>query len=320
MLKAVIPQKVTSRLLFVFSFAAIIITLAGIFIYRVLEDKTRHEVYGELSTLAQFKIREVINWRQERINDANFIFKNAEFKRLVSEFFSKPSNLKAKERVAQYIRSLKENHEYIDIILVDLSGKKYPLFSNSAEQIQGVNEEYFTKAIKEKKVLLTDLNRDSSVSGTRIHLSSIIPIFSSKNNSLICAVEIIIDPTKLLFPIIKMISDRHKTCEFFLVRRDKDSVLFLNDLRYIKNSALNFRQPLTKKDLPAAMAVLGKTGIFEGRDYRGIPVIADLRKISDSPWFLISKIDKDELYSPLQFQSAIITVFVIILILLCGIG
>ena len=38
-------------------------------------------------------------------------------------------------------------------------------------------------------------------------------------------------------------------------------------------------------------AVLGKKGIVAGRDFRGKPVLADVREVPDSPWFVVARVD-----------------------------
>ena len=47
-------------------------------------------------------------------------------------------------------------------------------------------------------------------------------------------------------------------------------------------------------------AALGREGIVEGVDYRGVPVIADVRRVPDSPWFLVARMDTSEVYAPLR--------------------
>ena len=47
--------------------------------------------------------------------------------------------------------------------------------------------------------------------------------------------------------------------------------------RHQTDTALSLRIPLAQSDLPAAQAVLGRQGSFQGRDYRGIEVLANLR-------------------------------------------
>ena len=47
-------------------------------------------------------------------------------------------------------------------------------------------------------------------------------------------------------------------------------------------------------------AVLGQEGIVEGVDYRGVPVIAAVRAVPDSPWFLVARMDASEVYAPVR--------------------
>jgi len=49
---------------------------------------------------------------------------------------------------------------------------------------------------------------------------------------------------------------------------------YLNELRFHKGSGINIKLPLTRKDVPAVRAVLGNIGVFQGKDYRGINVVA----------------------------------------------
>lgn len=317
MLKVVVPGRISVILLSVFSLAAAIIIIAGMLVYRGLERKTMLSAYSELSALSQAKIREVTNWRKERLNDATFIMGSMQFKNLASRFLSDTADIKSRNSLTDFIRPLKNNHEYTDVILIDTAGKEYPLFSKVENKLLDRDRDFFLQAIKERKALLSDINRHDS--DKIIHMSSFTPLFLSDKSNVFGVVEIKMDPSKILFPAIQMSSGSSESAETFLVRREGNYVLFLNNLKYRSNSALSYKQPLTNVTLPAAKAVLGKEGIFEGRDYRGVPVLADLRRIADSPWYIVSKIDKDELYSPLKLESVAVTGFVVVLVLLCGI-
>ncbi|HVN71852.1 MAG TPA: ATP-binding protein [Desulfomonilia bacterium] len=127
-----------------------------------------------------------------------------------------------------------------------------------------------------------------------------------------------IDPTAFLFPLIQSWPTPSHTAETLLVRREGNDVLFLNELRHIKKTVLRLRLPLYRHDLPAARAVLGYEGAMEGDDYRGKAVLAYLDKIPDSPWFMVSKVDQDEIYAPIQKVALSITVIVILMILGSG--
>ena len=54
------------------------------------------------------------------------------------------------------------------------------------------------------------------------------------------------------------------------------------------------------------MAVLGKEGVVEGKDYRGVETLAALKHIPDSPWYMVAKIDTSEALSAWHFRAGII--------------
>ena len=66
-------------------------------------------------------------------------------------------------------------------------------------------------------------------------------------------------------------------------------------------------------------AVQGVEGVMEEVDYRGVEVLAAVRPIPGSPWYLIAKVDQDEIYAPIREHAVQVFVFVAVLILL-GVG
>jgi PAS domain S-box-containing protein len=76
--------------------------------------------------------------------------------------------------------------------------------------------------------------------------------------------------------------------------------------------------PISNEKLPAAMAVRGIDGIVEGMDYRGVSVLAVIRRIPGSPWFMVSKVDQEEVFAPLRLEAWLIGGMIIILILASG--
>jgi two-component system, sensor histidine kinase and response regulator len=84
---------------------------------------------------------------------------------------------------------------------------------------------------------------------------------------------------------------------------------------------LNLRLPVpANPHLPAAMAAQGLEGIVEGEDYRGVPVLAVVRGITGTPWFMVAKVDQDELYAPLRRQAWTTGLLSTLLVLLASLG
>jgi PAS domain S-box-containing protein len=81
------------------------------------------------------------------------------------------------------------------------------------------------------------------------------------------------------------------------VRRDGDDVLYLSELRHEAGAALTKRLPLSGTSVLAVQAVNGAVGVREGPDYRGVPSLADIRPVPGSPWRLVAKVDRDEIFA-----------------------
>ena len=152
-------------------------------------------------------------------------------------------------------------------------------------------------------------------------LSVLTPLLVIQGNEKVTVGVILmrIEPYQFLYPLIKSWPTPSLTGETELVRREGNEVVFLNELRHRKNIPLNLRFPLDSPKLVAAMIARGKKGIVEGFDYRGVPVLAAAGLIPDSPWFLVAKIDADEIYAPLKKLSREVVFFLIILIGTAGI-
>ncbi|NVN92314.1 MAG: sensor histidine kinase [Desulfuromonadales bacterium] len=175
-------------------------------------------------------------------------------------------------------------------------------------------------ASAQKKVFLSDFHFDTSSNSIDINL--VIPILSSTGNHSTCVAVLLlaIDPHTFLYPLIQSWPTPSTSGETLLVKRDGNDVLFLSNLRFRKNSALRFRKPLTQNTMPAARAALGQEGIFDGIDYRGAPVLTVIRRIPDSPWAMITKIDSSEIYAPISKRISYVAACAVMLLVSIWLG
>ena len=150
-----------------------------------------------------------------------------------------------------------------------------------------------------------------------VHMDAVGPILDADGQP-VAVLVLRSNAESLLYPLIQSWPTPSRTAETLLVRRDGEDVLFLNDLRHRPDSALSLREPLTRDDLPAAQVVLGKQGIFQGKDYRGVEVMADLRHISGSPWFMVAKVDASEILAEARYRGGIVVLFAALFIVLAA--
>jgi hypothetical protein len=159
------------------------------------------------------------------------------------------------------------------------------------------------RCFKERQIFFSDFNNDP---GEGIHLDLFVPVTRQAKPSQLLAVLVLwLDPDDYLYPLIQSWPTPSRTAETLLIRRDGDSVVYLNELRHTKGTALRLSFLLKQESLPAARAVLGTETTLEGTDYRGVPVLAVTRKVPDSPWALVAKMDQAESYAAAKEMAQI---------------
>jgi PAS domain S-box-containing protein len=171
------------------------------------------------------------------------------------------------------------------------------------------------KAASARDVVFGDFFRCPTCS--QIHLDVAAPIFGQDNDP-VAVLILRVDPEEYLYPLIQSWPVPSRSAETLLIRKDGGDVLFLNSLRHRRDAALTLRIPLLQADLPAARALDGQRGEFEGRDYRGVEVLADLRPVPGSPWFMVAKVDAEEILEEARYRGKAIFSMIVLLILMTG--
>ena len=88
--------------------------------------------------------------------------------------------------------------------------------------------------------------------------------------------------------------------------------------KHLKTKALILRKPSSDEILPAAMAFRGIKGTIDGVDYRNVRVVASMKKIPGTQWFMIAKIDRDEVFSVLNRQMRLVLTFLVLFVSTIG--
>ena len=222
----------------------------------------------------------------------------------------------SEKHLRNFLEKLSSVYQYYNISLVTTNGEILLSLKNNIK-INPTVFPFIIKSVERKEIIFTNFYRN--IDTNEIHCQIIAPIFSS-GKKVVALLVLSIDLNRFLFPLIQSWPTPSKTSETLIIRKDGDDVLFLNSLRFRKNAVLNLRIPLTNKKVPAVQAVSGYKGIWEGIDYRDHDVLSYISPIQDTPWFMISKIDKSEIYGELYIREIIIIISTLILILLITVG
>ncbi len=305
-------------LMIFFLLAAVIIT-AGFFFYRNYESHFRSEAERNLTTIVELKVNELVNWRRERLGDAQVFFRNSIFSGLVRRYIEKPEDQEAQSQIRIWLSHFQMARNYERVMLLDDAFIKKMVIPEREERIVSYVSLNSVANLRSGKVVFEDFYWNEE--NQKIYLKILVPILErGDGNGPLAILVLRIDPTTYLYPFIKRWPLPSRTAETLLIRRDGNDVLYLNELKFQKNTTLNLRIHLSSKNIPSVMAVLGREGIMEGLDYRGMPVIAVLRSIPDSPWFLEARIDPVEVFAPLAERLRLIVILISVLLLGAGTG
>lgn len=305
------------RLVIAFIAVSVGIVVAGAWIYKIQEALIKDRVRSELQTIAQLKVDRISELRTVLYNDAALLMENPFLAEGVEAYFSRQKAKNAKQILSQFV-SLQKHQHYYDILLVDVDGKLRLSLNGRIGSLHAQAMATMNDAYRDRRPLLTDLHAgpDDLVP----HLDLITPFFrqSGAGSEPIGAIILQTDARQSLYPQVEFWPTPSKTAETLLVRRDGDDVLFLNDLRFGKNAALTKRIPLTRTNVPAVAAALGREGFFQGVDYRGHPVIAVLETVPNSNWHMVAKIDTDDAMAQWHKESALILSLILLLLVIAA--
>ena len=297
----------------------ICIGLVGFFQIRHQISASRKAVESELSVVAELKNRQISHWFNDRIDDANYFFELW----WLSESFEKlqtTADPEAKNQIVSLLTSAQRHFRYGRLLLYDGNGKLLFAVPASKDWVGPTSRQYVERAFQEKRILVADLHLSKMAPGT-VDMDIFIPVLSrpmeaTGERAALGVLQFEVNPGGYLFPTILQWPTVSSTGETLLVRREGGELVYLNELRHRKDTALKLRFPIKGHlELPAAMAVSGREGVVEGTDYRGVRVLAAIRPVDGTPWFIVSKVDKDEIYASLWHQARVTALLFFVLIL-----
>ena len=296
-------QAKLPRSLLIASLALLLAIIAGgAWFYRAQTNALRHEIDARLQGIARLKVDELMLWRRERLADAQTIMDNPFAAAALAQWLDQPSPA-IQEQTKAWFQSLRQNYHYTDVLLADPAGQILLSSSGQQRSLGQAMASALKEALETGRPVLTDLHRPSDDAAPHQETVAPVRIKTGDGDKVIGAIILQSNAGGFLFPLIQNWPEPSASAETLLVRRDGGDVLFLNELRHRHDTALRLRIPLTRQDVPAVMAVSGVQGQVEGLDYRGVRVLAVLNPIPETPWFLVTKIDRAEALADWQANA-----------------
>jgi PAS domain S-box-containing protein len=294
------------------------VIITGFFYFKGQQKHILDLKISELSSISDLKTRQINQLRLARIGEAKFLIENKLLINKFLEFLKKPDNNSLRSDLIVNMRSLANNFGYRTIFLLDSHEKLRLSYPETDTIVGNYLRTRFPEIIKGRKGILTDLHKDDQVNFVNLNLVLPIIDWSARDSAVSGFISLRIDPRDLLYPLVQSWPSTSKTAESYLVRKEGNEIIYLNELRHLKNTQLNFRKPVTEVTLPEVMAFSGMNMTTRAIDYRGVRVIASMKKVPGTAWYIVSKIDIDEIFSYLESQRTMDILIMVLFIMATG--
>ena len=279
------------------------------------KDRIVTEKYNALSAIAEEKEKYLTSWLVARAKDAQRPAKSPFFRTALDEWMSSPEDPSRMEAWKNRLIMDREEFGYDDVLLLDPSGDLVLLAAKDHPDPIGPPTQ---EAVRKAKDIGGPALSDPYVSPQGLVLvDAVCPVFNLEGR-LLAFLVLRADLGDTLFHAIQSWPIPSKSAEVLILKQEGDDVVFLNGPRHRTVGPLGLRIPPTVSNLVEVQAVKGNMGMALGQDYRGVEVLADLRPVRGTSWFLVTKVGTDEILGEAQYRGKVVGLMALMAVVLAG--
>ena len=172
------------------------------------------------------------------------------------------------------------------------------------------------RAFSSKQIQNSQINKNQL--SNKIYFDFYVPIY--EDNKPLAVIVLSVAPEKLLYSFFEGNHFASETGESIIFEKEDNAIINLSKLRNKNIPPLGLKIPIEKGDWTASVSskILNKIELL--KDYRGKEVLADIRYLKLMNWYLVTKIDLDEVYQSLKFKVIASSVIIFLIIGLTGLS
>ena len=273
----------------------VLVCVAGYFLIGHLENIEKTHAYENLQGIGKLKIGQIQAYLNERKGDAlvvaKFLGNSAVLRWLAEPPGGTPS------AVRRPLEAAITAYQHGGALLLDstanlrFGGGQHTMLNEAGKTLA-------LRAMQENRLETSPIYFGDPSAPHKPLLDTFVPVVNPENHA-VMGVLVLRDELSFLFSLIQSWPVESRTGETLLVTQDGSDVLFLNELRYRKDTALKFRLPIRAREdghvIPTVeMFGKGYYGPLEAYDYRDRPVLAVNIAVPDTSWGMVVKMDTDE--------------------------
>jgi len=152
----------------------LILIAGGLWFFLSQEQPLRHKVEGELQSIAELKVNQIVRWREELLADARVISENPLLTAPLGQWLASP-NPGSAGRMLTWFHSLQHQLQYTEVLLVDPRGQVLLSLSGQTGKIGAMAVETLATAVRQHRVVLSHLHQGNE-SDDAPHLDTIVTL------------------------------------------------------------------------------------------------------------------------------------------------
>jgi PAS domain S-box-containing protein len=283
---------------------------AGIIVSAVLY--VQHEITAtmrrqrqDLLAIAAMKSEEVEAWGRDRIAYAELVRSDAAIAQQARQYFAKGDAGELAKELRQWLRGFAEDSGCERALLLDAAGQLRMAVPTEAPPLDQPAKSLVQEALQSRCTRFSPLSGAPALTATRIDLVAPLLLPRAGGPVAVGALLLRIDPVKSVHHLVRSWPTPTRTAECLLARREGDQVVLLSQTRHTSQAPGVWHVFVSCPRTASSTEIAAGTGkIIEGPDYRGVPVVAAVQRVDDSPWYIVAKVDREEVFAPVRTRAA----------------
>ncbi|HET7755399.1 MAG TPA: ATP-binding protein [Anaeromyxobacteraceae bacterium] len=313
------PRSRSSRRLVLLYLAFAVFVLGSAYAYhRAYARGLREDREQELAMIAQLKVEQVAAVRRERLGNARTIHENPGLSHASWPLLERHDPEVVSAHLEGWFAPLAEHYGYADLVVLDDRLDVMARWNRGAAELPTHTRALAARALREGSVLMADPEREPGTNAMMLDVAVPLVASGGRRPDRIVGVLLLRAPVAYrLQPIVDGWPVPSRSGDIVLAGRQGDRLVYFTkptQRRAPEGSTRPDVVPLSRTDIPAVQAVLGRTGIIEGRDGTGTPVVAAAERVPGSDWVLLAKMEVAEMMAPAIATDRILVIAVLALL------
>ncbi|MEK8033484.1 PAS domain-containing protein [Ideonella sp. DXS29W] len=277
--------------------------VGGWVVWREFQSQ-RRQASAHLQSLAELRTTQVESWVERQMMLARVMSSGPALAELFNQW-QKTGDPAHVDRLLARSIEFRQANDGDGVLVMDARGR---VLASEHPQPSGTNPELdslLKQALAAGTPMHTGIYRQEGARFER-QFDVVVPLVGTGSPAQ-GAIVLQVDPGRALFPMLVTWPVPSESGESILWRRVGDQLVNLSDVRHRPGSAGQLGQSLRHSPVAVARALRAEAlpgGVMQSVDYRGEEVLASVRPVRGTDWWLVSKVDVREVDRPVWTTAA----------------